>query len=214
MIHCTTFRDSALFVILLLAVGTGDPPRAESALYDDVWEYHLGSNTWHLLYAPDGGNAGRHKAAYFLTSRTLVRNPDNLLWGMGATMAYLPDAGKTIWYIAAQNVSPHAYEMWLFDSIADQRTELMPNGGKSVAALAAKEQVAPLAEQQTAYGAKHKKLAAFSVTANRWETIEPVGPGIPAIQYGGHTGHFDPQHHVLVVQGRYCERVWVYRHGR
>ena len=43
---------------------------------NDVWEYHLGSNTWHMLYAPDGGNPGEHKAAYFLTSRTLVRDPD------------------------------------------------------------------------------------------------------------------------------------------
>lgn len=352
---------------------------------NDVWEYHLGSNTWHLLYSPDGGNAGKHKGAYFLTSRTLVRDPskqltdkekekieayrkwwkehvvlqdghlatsrggpimpahtwdafcyDNrakkLMWGMGAnpaaqltthayfsgkplaelekltdpnytpmwmfdprkrtwmhyrtskqharlrgmgaTMAYLPGVGKSIWYVAAQNVSPHAYEMWLFDSIADEWTELKPNGGKSIAALATKEKVAPLAEQQTAYSAKHKKLVAvrghdtfvydvpanqwskvvtderihghdahsvfaydthadvfllafppdgrgkelrlatFSLAANRWEMIEPVGPGIPVIKYGGYAGYFDPRHNVFVVQGRYSERVWVYRHGR
>ena len=46
---------------------------------NDVWEYHLGSNTWHLLYGPDGGNPGKHKSAYFLTSRTLVRDPDKKL---------------------------------------------------------------------------------------------------------------------------------------
>ncbi|MEX2216300.1 MAG: hypothetical protein WD768_19470, partial [Phycisphaeraceae bacterium] len=46
---------------------------------NDVWEYHLGSNTWHLLYAPDGGNPSDHKAAYFLTSRTLVAKPDTVL---------------------------------------------------------------------------------------------------------------------------------------
>jgi hypothetical protein len=42
---------------------------------NDVWEYHLGSNTWHLLYGPDGGNPGQWKAAYFLTARTLVKDP-------------------------------------------------------------------------------------------------------------------------------------------
>ena len=369
------------------------PPR-ETALYaggnhqvphrmNDVWEYHLGSNTWHLLYAPDGGNAGKHKGAYFLTSRTLVRDPDKdltdreqeqieayrewwtehvalrdghlattrggpvmpahtwdalcydpragrLIWGMGAnpaaqlttqayfsgkplaelekltdpdytpmwmfdpqkrtwihyrtarphaqlrgmgaTMAYLPDLGKNLWYVAAQNVSPHAFEMWLFDAVADRWTELEPNGGKSIATLAVDEKVAPMAEQQTAYSARHKKLvavlrhdtfvydvpadrwskvatderifghdahsvfaydehadvfllafppegrgkqlrlAAFSLATGRWETIEPAGPGIPAIQYGGYTGYFDPRHNGLVVQGRYSDQVWVYRH--
>jgi len=350
---------------------------------NDVWEYHLGSNTWHLLYAPDGGNVGKHKAAYFLTSRTLVRNPDKplddkekeqieayrnwwnehvalrdghlattrggpimpshtwdafcyddragkLFWGMGAspaaqlsthayfsgkppaelqrlidpdytpmwqfdpakrtwihyrtskpraqlrgmgaTMAYLPDLGKSIWYVAAQNVSPHAYEMWLFDAVADRWAELKPNGGKSIATLAGKEEVAPRAEQQAAYSARHKRLvavrghdtfvydvpancwskvatderiyghdahsvfaydpradvfllafapngrgkklrlAAFSPATNHWEMIEPDGPEIPTIQYGGYMGYFDPRYMVLVIQGRYSDRIWVYRH--
>ena len=61
---------------------------------------------------------------------------------------------------------------------------------------------------------KELRLAAFSVTTNRWKTIEPVGPKIPAIKYGGYTGYFDPRYNALVVQGRYSERVWVYRHGR
>jgi hypothetical protein len=350
---------------------------------NDVWEYHLGSNTWHLLYEPDGGNAGQHKAAYFLTSRTLVAKPDTtltdeqqkqiddyrdwwskhvmfrdghltttrggpimpahtwdafcyderagkLLWGMGAspaaqltthayftgqtltdleqqtdaaytpmwmfdpvakrwlhyrssnklaelrgmgaTMTYLPDLGTSVWYVAAQNVSPPAFEMWLFDAVADQWTELKPNGGKSISTLATKEHVAPMAEQQTAYSPKHRKLvavlghetfvydvpadewskvntderiyghdahsvfaydsradvfllayapdgrgkelqlAAFSLATNRWELIEPNRP--PAIQYGGYTGYYDPRHNTFVVQGRYSNRVWVYRHAQ
>lgn len=32
---------------------------------NDVWEYHLGSNTWTMLFYPDGGNVGPHKAAIF-----------------------------------------------------------------------------------------------------------------------------------------------------
>lgn len=371
-------------------------PNRETALYaggnhqvphrmNDVWEYHLGSNTWHLLYAPDGGNAGKHKAAYFLTSRTLVRDPNKnlsdkekqqiadyrqwwsenvvlkeghlatkrggpimpahtwdalcfdesagkLLWGMGAspagqlsthayftgkpiselekrtdvnytplwmfdpvkrqwshyrtsakraalrgmgaTMIWLPDQEKSLWYVAAQNVSPAAYEMWLFDAVADKWTELKPNGGKSIATLATSEGVAPMSEQQTAYSPKHKKLvavlkhdtflydvatnrwskavtdkriyghdarsvfaydaaadvfllafppegrgkklklAAFSLTTNRWELIEPNGPGVPEIKYGGYMGYYDSRHNALVIQGRYSDRLWVYRHQR
>ena len=254
---------------------------------NDVWEYHLGSNTWHLLYEPDGGNPSPHKGAYFLTSRTLVRDPDKkltekeqdeiaayktwwnenvvfqdghlcttrggpimpahtwdaftydaktglLLWGMGvspagqlstqayftgkpvehwekqadetytpmwmfdvkkkkwihyrttekhaalrgmgATMCYLPGHKKTIWYVSAQNVSPAAYEMWLFDGDADKWTELKPNGGKSIGELSTKEKVAPMSELQTAYSAKHQKMVAvlkhetfvYDVAKNHW----------------------------------------------
>lgn len=352
---------------------------------NDVWEYHLGSNTWHLLYKPDGGNAGKHKAGYFLTSRTLVRDPNKqlsdkekqqidayrqwwsehvvlkdghlattrggpimpahtwdafcyddragkLIWGMGAspaaqlsthayftgepiselekltdanytpmwmfdpakrrwihyrisarraalrgmgaTMTWLPDLGKSIWYVAAQNVSPSAFEMWLFDAAEDQWTELRPNGGKSIAMLATEEGVAPMSEQQSAYSLKHKKLvavlkhdtfvyniatnqwskvvtderiyghdarsvfaydeksdtfllafppagrgkklklAAFHLTTNRWEIIEANGPAVPEIKYGGYTGYYDPRHNALVVQGRYSDRIWVYRHRK
>lgn len=257
---------------------------------NDVWEYHLGSNTWHLLYEPDGGNPGKHKAAYFLTSRTLVRDPDKeltekeksqiedyrtwwhdnvifkdghlttarggpimpahtwdafcydhrikkLIWGMGAnpaaqlsthayytgksvaelersvdpsytpmwmfdperklwshyrtskqharlrgmgaTMSYLPDLGKSLWYVAAENVSPAAFEMWLFDAVADEWTELKPNGGKSISELATKLKVAPMSEQQTAYSVRHRKLVAvhhhdtfaYDVAANSWSKL-------------------------------------------
>jgi hypothetical protein len=35
---------------------------------------------------------------------------------------------------------------------------------------------------------------------------------IPEIKYGGYMGFYDPQHNVLAIQGRYSNRVWVYRH--
>ena len=367
-------------------------PERETALYaggnhqsphrmNDVWEFHLGSNTWHLLYAPDGGNAGRHKAAYFLTSRTLVKDPAarleekqraqiaayktwweenvifenghlttsrggpimpahtwdafcydaasrRLVWGMGAspasqpsthahftstptatwekksdphltpmwtfdpvetrwhryrtekpraalrgmgaTMAYLPDSKKVLWYVAAQNVSPHAAEMWTFDSKTDTWSELKPNGGKSVAQLAFKEHLAPISEVQSAYSPKHRtlvavlkndtfaygvaanswsklatnesvydahsvfaydpgadlfvlafppggrgkqlQLATFSLETRRWTHVDPGGDGpVPPTKYGSYTGYFDPTHKVLVIQGRYANRVWAYR---
>jgi len=218
-----------------------------------MWMFDPAKRTW-IHYRTDGKRAQ--------------------LRGMGATMAYLPDLGKTVWYVAAQNVSPHAFEMWLLDAVEDRWTELKPNGGKSIATLVTKDKVAPLAEQQTAYSPRHKKLvavlehdtfvydvaanrwskvagderiyghdahsvfaydeqadafllafppdgrgkqlrlAAFSLATGRWELIEPNGPAVPAIQYGGYTGYYDPGHHVLVIQGRYCDRVWVYRHGK
>lgn len=257
---------------------------------NDVWEYHLGSNTWHLLYAPDGGNAGEHKGAYFLTSRTLVHNPDTeltdkqkqqieayrkwwtehvqlkdghittrrggpvmpahtwdaftydprakrLLWGMGvnpaaqpatrarftgqtveqveakldenytpmwmfdpagkkwihyrtdkrraalrgmgATMHFIPQLGKSIWYVAAQNVSPAAYEMWTYDAVADEWEELKPNGGKSIDELATKLKIAPMSELQVAYSPKDRELVAvlkhdtfmYDIDANAWSKL-------------------------------------------
>jgi hypothetical protein len=39
--------------------------------YNDVWEYHLASNTWHLLFAPDGGD---HSHVY--RAREAARNGD------------------------------------------------------------------------------------------------------------------------------------------
>lgn len=354
---------------------------------NDVWEYHLGSNTWHMLYAPDGGNAGEHKGAYFLTSRTLAREPDKelsdkekeqienyrgwwdeyvqlkdghittknggpimpahtwdaftydprakrLLWGMGAnpaaqpatlayfakvrteevekrldaaytpmwmfdpaakkwihyrtenprtpraalrgmgaTMHYIPDLGKSIWYVAAQNVSPAAYEMWTYDAAADEWAELKPNGGKSIGELAGRLGVAPMSEQQSAYSPRDRKLvavlkhdtfvydiaanewskvntderiyghdahsvfvyddaadvfllafppdgrgktmklAAFSLKTNKWDLLDPRGPTIPETKYGSYMGYYDPQHNAFVVQGRYSDRMWVYRHA-
>jgi hypothetical protein len=260
---------------------------------NDVWEFHLGSNTWHLIYGPDGGNPSPHKGAYFLTSRTLVRKPNTvldekqtkqieayrswwnkhvalkdghiattnggpvmpahtwdaftydpkssrLIWGMGAnpaaqpatyayysdltieqvnakldarytpmwmfdlktrkwihyrtqkldtpraalrgmgaTMHYIPHLGKSIWYVAAQNVSPAAFEMWTFDAAKDQWEELKPNGGKSIGELAGKLKIAPMSEQQVAYSTKDRKLVAvlkhdtfvYDIDANIWAKV-------------------------------------------
>ena len=349
---------------------------------NDVWEYHLGSNTWHMLYEPDGGNPSKHKSAYFLTSRTLVRDPDKkltekekekieayrewwnanvelknghiatknggpimpahtwdafcydaasrkLLWGMGvnpagqpatyayysgeklsdvqkrldpnytpmwmfdpnkrkwehyktskkhaalrgmgATMVHLPDHGKTLWYVAAQNVSPAAYEMWMFDAKKDEWEELKPNGGKAISTLATKEKVAPMSEVQTAYSKKHQaivavlkndvfvydvaknewtkaatderifahdarsvfaydekndvfllafppdgrgkklSLATFDLQKKAWSLITPKGDQIPETKYGSYMGYYDPHHDVFVIQGRYSDKMWVYR---
>ncbi|MEX2213052.1 MAG: hypothetical protein WD768_02925, partial [Phycisphaeraceae bacterium] len=101
--------------------------------------------------------------------------PHAQLRGMGATMSYLPDEGKSIWYVAAQNVSPSAFEMWTFDAKADAWAELKP-GGKPIGTLATKDKVAPMSETQSAYSAKHKKMVAvllhdtfvYDVVKNEW----------------------------------------------
>lgn len=258
---------------------------------NDVWEYHLGSNTWHNLFPPDGGNHAQLKfTLYFGTLKKLAENPraeltdkeqtelestrawwkenvvltdgaittklggpimpahtwdaftfddrvGRLMWasgahpggkpiyhalltdtpladvekqlapnrtamwkfdpaaqkwseyrtdgprpqfrGMGATMHYLPDVGKSIYYVAATNVSPQAFGMWLFDAQADKWEELRPNGGKDISTLVLKENVAPLAEQQFAYSPRHKKLVAvhhhdtfvYDVPKNEWSKV-------------------------------------------
>lgn len=355
---------------------------------NDVWEYHLGSNTWRMLYAPDGGNAGKHKAGYFLTSRTLARDPDaaltekqrgqieayrawwaehveltdghiatknggpinpvhtwdgfcydaaakRMVWamgvspasqptthaqftgrplaeieaeidkrytpmwtfdpiakrwrhervnepdaprpdlrGMGGTLAYLPDQQRTIWYVSAQNVSPQDHQMWSLDLTTNTWTDLKPNGGRSIRDLVHTDGVAPGSELQSAYDPKRKRLVAvlghdtfvYDVATNawskattderihahdarsvfaydpvsdtfllayppdgrgkqlrlaaldgatlRWTLIEPNGPPIPAPKYGGTMGYFDPRLNVFVLQARYDDRMWVYRHAR
>lgn len=257
---------------------------------NDVWEYHLGSNTWHVLFAPDGGNHTHMKWTLYGTLRKLQKDPDTkltekeqtdleetrrwwkanvvlkdgalttrkggpimpahtgdaftydpgvgrLLWasgahpggkaiyhslltgiplkeveqqlhpdrtpmwmfdaddrrwieyrtsqpapqfrGMGATMHYLPDLKKSIYYVAATNVVPQAFEMWMFDAGADKWEELLPNGGKDVDDLALREKVAPMSEQQVAYSPRHRKLVAvikhdtfvYDVAKNEWSKV-------------------------------------------
>lgn len=101
------------------------------------------------------------------------------LRGMGATMEFIPELRKSIYYVAAQNVSPADYGMWTFDAAAARWEELKPNGGKSISTLATKDRVAPLAEQQTAYSKKHRKLVAvidhdtfaYDVAKNEWSHL-------------------------------------------
>ena len=374
-------------------------PDRQTALYhggdhqtirsNDVWEFHLGSNTWHMIFEPDGGNHGPMKDVLLFLARRLREKPDqpmtdderkrfeevrpwwkanvilkdghfttthggpilpvhtwdtlvyepnrrvmihgtgasptdsavlqshytgvplaevdqlvdksySSIWmfdpfskqwithkrpargampdmeGMGATMCYIPDLKRVIYYVAAQNVSPHAYGMWSWDVMTNDWTELKPNGGKSVDTLVLRDKVAPTEEQQTAYSPKHKQLvavignstfayhvlknewsrlndqvplechdaktmfaydsvndvflltdgnkqgrvAAFSLTGNKWEMVTPAGDGCPPSDYGAGKywaqpkGYFDPRLNVLVVHGGMTDRVWVYRHQR
>jgi hypothetical protein len=42
---------------------------------NDVWEYHLGSNTWHRLHAAVGGDHARHKNMLMFYPRRLNKDP-------------------------------------------------------------------------------------------------------------------------------------------
>lgn len=257
---------------------------------NDVWEYHLGSNTWHMLFPHEGGNHAHIKGTLYgvlrpqlggrkvsltqkqqaewnttakwwkenvivkdgvistksggpimpahtwdaftyddqvgrlywasgahpgghpfyhagLTGTPLEEveakmNPDNTsMWmfdpaaekwrvyrntgeqpefrGMGATMQYLSDLKQSIYYVAASNVSPGAFEMWMFNAKTNQWKELKPNGGKSISELALKLGEAPMSEQQVAYSPTHKKLVAvlkndtfvYDVSKNEWAKV-------------------------------------------
>jgi hypothetical protein len=64
-------------------------PERQTALYhggdhqtirsNDVWEYHLGSNTWHMIFEPDGGNHGPMKDVLLFLARRLRANPDDAM---------------------------------------------------------------------------------------------------------------------------------------
>ena len=55
-------------------------------------------------------------------------------------------------------------------------------------------------------------LAVFSLKTMKWKPIAPNGPDIPQAKYGGYMGYYDPHHQVFVVQGRYVNQMWIYRH--
>jgi len=282
-------------------------PERQAALYhggdhqtirsNDVWEYHLGSNTWHMIFEPDGGNHGPLKGVLMFLARRLREKPDQPMseaerkqfeevrpwwnanivlkdgylttknggpilpghtwdtlvyepnvhmmvhghgaycsdaavlqsrytgvplediekqidksyssnwlfdpaqkrWnihkrpakggmpeltGMGATMCYIPDLKRVIYYVAAQNVSPHSYMMWSWDVATNIWTELKPNGGKTISDLVLRNKVAPTEEQQTAYSPKHKKMVAvigkatfaYDITKNEWAKLNDQIP--------------------------------------
>lgn len=257
---------------------------------NDAWEYHLGSNTWARLFAPDGGNHAHIKATLYNVLRRQIRQPDyrmtlkqkegfersrkwwmanvvlkngqlstrlggpimpahtwdavtydpiarKLLWasgagpgnnpefharllglsveavkkkissklsrmwmfdparrewhqhrqegssprlaGMGATMVYIPRWKKSLYYVAAANVSPGDFGMWTFDAIANRWQELKPNRGRSIATMAHRDGIAPRSEQQTAYSPQHRKLVAvlkhetfaYDLEKNEWKKI-------------------------------------------
>jgi len=280
-------------------------PERQTALYcggnhgkgrtNDVWEYHLASNTWHCLFEADGGDHANHKGTlmflpnkfvkdpnyqmdeketelfalakewwlknvdfkdgHYLTKRggtllhghtwdTLVydesikkliqgngahcaqspwlqhkftgmpmeevqqklgKNPNGVpyktMWlfdpeekkwihyashdalaelrGMGASLCYLPDLKKTVCYVSAQNVTPNAFHMRLYDGVADKWEELKPNGGQSISTLSIKLKVAPSSETQLRYSPKHKKIVAvlatntfcYDVVKNEWSLL-------------------------------------------
>ena len=60
---------------------------------------------------------------------------------------------------------------------------------------------------------KALKLAALSLKTNKWTMIEPDGPPPVETKYGMYMGYWDPVHNGFVIQGRYSDQVWVYRHA-
>lgn len=257
---------------------------------NDVWEYHLGSNTWHILFKPEGGNPGPYTASVFALNHKYARDkpipadlrpkvdklkewarkhlkyengaltthqggpflpshqwdgltydphagrmvwrfgahqdlahgaiaetfgldlqevidqrdrtltlmwtfdPEARTWqryahparntiasmrGMGASATYVSSLCANVHYVAAQNVTPNAFEMWTHDLVTDTWTELEPNGGRSIRQLALEDKVSPGSEVQMAYSARHDKLVAvledrvyvYDIQANTWEHV-------------------------------------------
>ncbi|KKL08626.1 hypothetical protein LCGC14_2573980, partial [marine sediment metagenome] len=108
--------------------------------------------------------------------KQLGEGPFPYMRGMGGSLTYIPDLKKTIWYCAAQNVTPNDFAMWAYDAKTNKWTDLKPNGGKSIRSLVFKTKQAPTGELQMAYSPKHRKIVAVSkagtwvydVAANKW----------------------------------------------
>lgn len=92
--------------------------------------------------------------------------------GMGGSFTYIPDLKKTIWYVAAYNVSPADCQMWSYDAIANKWEDLNPkcDWGKKDS---------PGSEAQMAYSPKHRKLVAvlakdtfvYDIATNVWSKV-------------------------------------------
>eukprot|EP00913_Durusdinium_trenchii_P019517 g18347.t1 len=263
---------------------------------NDVWEYHLGSNTWHALFPAEGGDHARFKWSLMFAARVMKKNPDykmsekqqaewnacrkwwkenvvikdgmyltrnggplltghtwdtlvyepntrrmihgtgaycaaadfvaskftdtpiedvrarlsksaprrgyKTMWffdpdkqrwnryasanplaelrGMGGSLIYIPDWKKVVWYYAGQNTPGAALTMRAWDPMADQWTDLKPNGGRSLYDLAIKDKIAPRSEQQMAYSPKLKRIIAvlnrdtysYDLKKNEWSKRE------------------------------------------
>ena len=124
-----------------------------------VWMYEPATGAWAKQVVADG------------TSHPPLR-------GMGATLHYIPDLGKSIYYVAVWNVAPPALEMWTFDAKANVWAEVRPNGGKSIGELV-KAGLSPKGEIGVAYSPKDKKLVAlakskawvYDVVGNAWSLL-------------------------------------------
>ena len=101
------------------------------------------------------------------------------LRGMGASMVYVADRQKTLYYVAASNVTPNDFGMYWYDARANSWQELRPNGGASIKDLAFVQKESPQAEAQMAYSEKHQLILAvlkndsfiYDLNANHWERL-------------------------------------------
>jgi hypothetical protein len=112
-------------------------------------------------------------------TRQMGKGPFPFMRGMGGSLTYVPDTKKTIWYCAAQNVTPNDFAMWAYDAGTNTWRDLKPNGGKSIRGLVFGSKQAPTGEVQMAYSSKHKKLVAVSkagtwaydIVKNEWKKM-------------------------------------------
>ena len=111
--------------------------------------------------------------------RQIGPDPRPYLRGMGGSLTYIPELKKTIWYCAAENVTPTDFAMWAYDAAANTWTDLKPNGGKSIRDLVHVDKVAPGDEVQMAWSSIHKKLVAvrehdtfvYDLASNAWSKV-------------------------------------------
>ncbi|MEX1095979.1 MAG: hypothetical protein WED34_08010 [Planctomycetales bacterium] len=166
--------DAAAKKLLWAVLDTDEVLKSKVRAYAE----HTGQDAGKLLeqFRPGTGLYAYDPAAN-RWSRALTDGPRPYLRGMGGSLIYVPEWKKTIWYCAAQNVSPNDFAMWTYDAIANKWEDLKPNGGRSLFDVVHKDKAAPSSEVQMAYSPKHKKLVAvlgdstyvYDLDRNEWK---------------------------------------------
>ncbi|MEX0715601.1 MAG: hypothetical protein WD066_03400 [Planctomycetaceae bacterium] len=166
--------DAAAGMLLWAVLDTDQVLRSKAEQY----ARHTGRKPEEVLsQMKPGVGLYRYDAEKNRWSRSLTDGPKPYLRGMGGSLTYVPELKKTIWYCAAQNVSPNDFAMWSYDAVANEWKDLKPNGGDSLFDVVHKQKAAPSSEVQMAYSPRHKKIVAvlgpntfaYDIGANEWK---------------------------------------------
>jgi hypothetical protein len=96
------------------------------------------------------------------------------LAGMGASLTYIPDECRLIYYVAASNVSPGNFRMAWWDRADDSWSEIRPVNGSvwdlaaSGTAPGSEAQMVYVPRRRTLYAALGPDLFAYSLDDNEW----------------------------------------------
>jgi len=148
--------------------------------------------------------------------KQLGEGPFPIMRAMGATLHYLPDIDKTIWY-ACVGCTPGGYDegMWSYDATTNRWTNLIP--GRKLRGMVHTRKIAPGGELQVAYSPKHRKLVAvreektfvYDVAKNTWaRAADNPAYGWDSVSVLDYDSHADVFLFVGKAGGRWSKKPW------